>query len=98
MRHIGLYFSLLLIFFCSCREHHQIIEFDPQELYETVMLLDSVNNDIINLSSNAVPDLINPDTGVPYNADEVDEAYTQVAKDWNKLKELRKKYTTSPKK
>ena len=88
MRHIGLYFSLLLIFFCSCREHRQIIEFDPQELYETVMLLDSVNNDIINLSSNDVPDLINLDTGEPYNADEVDAAYAQVAKDWNRFIKL----------
>lgn len=52
------------------------------------MLLDSVNNDIINLSSNDVPDLINLDTGEPYNADEVDAAYAQVAKDWNRFIKL----------
>lgn len=86
MRHIGQYFSLLLLFFCSCGNHQHINEFDPQDLCETVMLIDFVNNDIIKSQSpTAVSDLINLDTGVPYDADEINEARAHVAKDWSKF-------------
>ena len=75
MRYIGLFISSALLFICSCTNRHQNTDFDQEELYNTVMRIDSINNDIISQRSGSVPEIIDPETGEPYPAELILESW-----------------------
>lgn len=84
MRNIGLFISLTLLLLCSCKEHQQIANFNPETLCATVIEIDSINNAIIQ-NSDGVPTVINQETGEPYSEQEILDAWARVAKDWRKF-------------
>ena len=85
MRNIGLFISLALLLLSSCKNHQQITNFDPQELYATVMEIDSINNTIIEQNAGIVPEIINQETGEPYPQEVVLDSWKRVEKDWKQF-------------
>ena len=85
MRYIGLFISSALLFICSCTSRYQNTDFDQEELYNTVMRIDSINNDIISQRSGSVPEIIDPETGEPYPAELILESWKLAEKDWKQF-------------
>ena len=85
MRTIGLFISFALLFICSCTIRHQNTDFDQKELYNTVMRIDSINNDIISQRSGSVPEIIDPETGEPYPEELILESWKLAEKDWKQF-------------
>lgn len=85
MRYIGLFISSALLFICSCTSRHQNTDFDQKELYNTVMRIDSINNDIISQRSGTVPEIIDPETGEPYPEELILESWKLAEKDWKQF-------------
>ena len=90
----GLLYIISLPFLYSCGNRQQIVDFNPKTLYDAVMWIDSINNDIIDQLSDDVPSAINPQTGSPYSVQEIKAARAVASKDWAKFLKLikNKKY------
>lgn len=85
MRHIVLFILSALLFICSCTSRHQNTGFDQEELYATVMWIDSINNAIIEQSPSSYPEIINPETGEPYPKEVVIATWKENEEYWKQF-------------
>lgn len=85
----ALYQALIAtICFVSCSTRQDYVYINPDKLYDEVMWVDSTNNKIVQALIDSIPEIINPETDLPYSKQDIKDAWAKASQDWLRFVKL----------